>query len=31
MKASELIADLQKMIDKHGDLPVFWTDDEWDV
>lgn len=29
MKASELIIDLQKMIDKHGDLPVYWTDDEW--
>lgn len=29
MKASELIADLQKMIDVHGDLPVYWTDDEW--
>ena len=31
MKASELIIDLQKMIDQHGDLPVFWTDDEWAV
>ena len=29
MKASELIIELQKMIDKHGDLPVYWTDDEW--
>ena len=29
MKASELIIDLQQMIDKHGDLPVYWTDDEW--
>lgn len=29
MKASELIITLQKMIDQHGDLPVFWTDDEW--
>lgn len=29
MKASELIIELQKMIDKHGDFPVYWTDDEW--
>ena len=29
MKASKLIIELQKMIDKHGDLPVYWTDDEW--
>lgn len=29
MKASKLIIELQKMIDIHGDLPVYWTDDEW--
>ena len=29
MRASEMISDLQKLIEQYGDLPVYWTDSEW--
>lgn len=29
MKASEMIAELQRLIDQHGDFPVYWADPEW--
>lgn len=29
MKASEMIAELQKLVAQYGDLPVYWPDSEW--